>query len=365
MLELLNTFNSAPSPNAVAPSARTKSQAPRRKTNCPANIEGTQMANTPGTGGNGDENDGPQDDEYRRIAARRLQAYGADNVMRARPIDKAFIKHRNVLTGLEALDRAYQLAKQFKSLPMGLIVIGPPGVGKSSLIEYFCESLPRDNLIEPGMAAIVMRMRESMTPTYFVQRLLHLLKYPLQRASPRDYAARFDMALDVMARKGSLVLILDEAHHLMNTPTHGRDKTAEGGTISNLLCELVDRGIALVLVGGEGLKHLGQHDQFLASRCTATHTFENFNMSGQWAPLLRQFASSCSDPSLALLAEKGQVEPLYAATQGNLRRLKVLVAEAVMICAHAGRQAVTADDMRLAFSRALDQPDRVNPWKPA
>lgn len=317
--------------------------------------------------GNSEPQDFPEESEgseYRKTQARHIQVYGIENVLKARPIDGLCVKHGQFKSGLEAFDRAYQLAKQFNNLPTGLVVIGPPGVGKTTLINYFRESLPGSTLIEPGMGALVMRMRESMTATYFVLRLLQLVGYPLQRASPRDYAARFDTVLEVMARKGCLTLILDEAHHLMNATSKGKTKAAEGGTISNLLCELVDRGISLVLVGGEGLKHLAQHDQFLASRCAATHTVENFSISGQWAPLLKAFATSCADPSLAILAEKAQVEPLFAATQGNLRKLKMLLAESVMICSHAGRRAVTVEDLRLGFSRALDQPDRVNPWKP-
>ena len=304
-------------------------------------------------------------EEYRRIAARQLQAYGEENVRKAHAVDARFAMHKQFVGGLGAIDRVHQMARKFKNLPLGLVIVGPPGSGKTTLATYFRESLPGNTLIEPGMASIAMRLREGMTPTYFVQRMLQLVRYPLTRASARDYASRFDIVLDVTDRKGTLSVILDEAHHLIPTSSKAKERSGEGGTISNLLCELMDRGIALVLVGGEGLKNLAQHDQFLASRCAATHVLENFGVGGDWAPLLKNFADCCSDPSLAIIAEKDQVQPLCTATQGNLRKLKMLLAEAVMICGHAGRKAVTVGDLQLAFTRALDQPDRVNPWKTA
>lgn len=318
---------------------------------------------------NGDEpmdySDDPGVSEYRRVQERQILMYGIEHVERARQVAGLYVKHKKFVEALAALDRVYQLARQFQSVPVGLRLIGPSGTGKTSVINYFRQSLPGSDLVEAGMGAIMLRLRKGMAPSYFVEQLLKTLRYPLPRSSPRDYANKFDIALSAMERKGTRVLIIDEAHYLMDAPAKTNGKSGEGTTISNLLSESIDDRIALVLAGGVGLKNLGNHDEFLASRCMATHSLESFSISEGWAQLLANFNLLCTEHSLAILREPAQCEPIFAATQGSLRKLKALLAEAIMVSSHAGRKSVTVDDLRLAFVRALDQPDGVNPWKTA
>jgi hypothetical protein len=67
--------------------------------------------------------------------------------------------------------------------------------------------------------------------------------------------------------------------------------------------------------------------------------------------------------SLDFLKGNQQIMLLHRATQGNLRALKMLVVEAILIAADQGRRDLGVGDMRTAFNRALSGADSVtNPW---
>jgi hypothetical protein len=298
----------------------------------------------------------------RRVAERRQTMYSVAALQRAAEVDQAMVLHPSFNDGLAALDRVFQLGKAL-SIPTGLRLIGPPGSGKTSLLRYYIDSQPKSALFARGMGALHIRIRRRPTLGHTVESVLRALKYPLLKVGGAYVEAKRNVSLEALQQKNTHVVLVDEAHNLCTRTSGSYSNGDEGNAITEYLREVMDLRIGLVLAGGVGLAQLGERDKYLHSRCASQVVFVNFSLDSAWAGVVHGLANRSLAHSMEFLKGNQQIVLLHRATRGNLRALKMLVVEAILVATDRDRRNLTAEDMRDAFNRALNAEDGVNnPW---
>jgi hypothetical protein len=295
-----------------------------------------------------DDFDFPDEDD-RRTAARRMFTYSTQAIVAGSATDKVLVNHPDFKSSLQACDRVFQLGREL-GLQQGVVVVGPPGVGKTALIRYFRNSLPSSSMYEEGAGAIVIRLRARPTVGYLIGSMLRQMKYPFPQVNQHTLAIKRDVLLEALRQKGARLLLIDEGHHL-KSQTKIRNRTSDGSTVTDLINELMDEvPMGLHLTGTEGLLDLGEIDPHLESRVTARFQLRDFACGAHWYGFLRAFKRHCNF-DLSLIETKEEGDRLHKATGGNLRAFKRLITEAVLVAYDEHRAAVTHDDLKLAFAR--------------
>lgn len=306
--------------------------------------------------------DDREDAHFRDAAARRQSLYSAEALRRGAAVDDAIALHPQFLAGLEAIDRVFQLGRAL-STSTGVCIVGPAGVGKTTLLEYFLASLPPNDLFEAGRGAIRIRLPKSPLLGATVEAILTALRYPFPRTTATQLSIKRQNSLDALRQYRTHVLLVDEAHNLCAGP-YGRGASSDEGTpVTEYLRQIVDQRVGLVLCGGPSLIDLGERDKYLQSRCPSAVELRRFDYDRDWMGVIAQLVARTPMHDMGMLATHAQSDKLQRATLGSLRWLKMLVIEAVLISTDKGKRELDEDDLREAHDRALGGlREATNPW---
>lgn len=304
----------------------------------------------------------PNEVRDRRTLERRQKMYSQAALARTTKIDLALVMHRQFQTGLEAIDRVFQLGPQFENVPAGLRVIGEPGCGKSTLLRYFEDSLPGAGLLEHGGGALRVVLEGRTSMFQLLDLLLATLNYPVSGVRASNLHRRRMAFWELVRRNKIRVVLIDEAHQLLYRAGGGSKAPGEGNDATALLRTFTDNRLGLVMAGGLELARLEEFDKYLYSRCQARHSMKSIELKGGWGGVMKKVIEFSDEHSLQLFENEWQREKLHRATGGVLRALKILLTEAVLVSCDAQRNAVTVEDMDLAFSRVMDELKGQNPW---
>lgn len=286
-------------------------------------------------------------DEDAGLQARRVQTYGSEALRLGLKVDTIFVLHTRFKEGLSDLDRIFQIARDV-SMPHGLRLVGATGVGKSALLRYFFESLPRSTLFSPGYGCVRIRATARPTAGQLIAALLRGYRYPFASVSERTIYMRKDQAIDLVRLKGTRLIFVDEAHNLMHqVRRRGNGSVEPDATV--FLCELMDEtNAALVLGGSQELDQLENIDSYLADRVSGRVELRYFEPNSQWIAFLLAFSKACTWFDLKVIENSAQAKLLHTATGGNPRRLKCLLTEAVLVAAEAKCTSVSIEHLKAA-----------------
>lgn len=290
----------------------------------------------------------------RKTKARQMFMYSPEAVQAGCEFERVYILHPAINAALQAFDRAFQLGRS-TSLPQGLCLIGEPGTGKSSLIKYFKDALPASTLFEHGMGAISIRVQDSPNAGRMVSSLLRALRYPFANTCARTISIKKDLCLDALAQKNTRILFIDEAHNLCRKHTRNVDNTS-GTSATEFVREIIDStGCAVVLAGTSVLDQLESTDHHLANRIRGRFELTNFKDAAYWTALITAFVKRHQSFPLEHLTKPASLHQLHEATKGNLRLLKTLVAEGIMVAVDAKHNALAGEFLATAFQRVMGE----------
>jgi Bacterial TniB protein len=285
----------------------------------------------------------------RRARERWLTTYSARALKQGAAIDNAIVRHARFQELVGSLERMFLLGKELRQ-PVGGVISGSAGVGKSTLCRYFLDTLPQHDLAESGSGVLYIRLRRGRSLAAVVQQILGQLKYPLFRTSNANLDAKRSLTLDALRRHKIRLLLVDEGQQAIN---HSAAKRDDGSAISEYFRELMDETqIAICLVGGPSLKDLGRTDPYLESRCVVNEALQGFALDDHWVSLVQSLLPGNGSLDFKQLQTSREVrEGLYKATHGNLRRLKQYLTELAMATVDASKSNPDSALMKLAFQR--------------
>lgn len=289
-------------------------------------------------------------DETTQLEMRRARMYTPEALENAREVDDIFVMHPAFKEALGAFDRCFQLAKTL-TVPNGVLITGPTGSGKTSLIEHFWRTLPGDTLYDQGFGALAIRLPFRPTAGQIISALLRKLRYPFAEVTNRSVYVKREVAFDALRQKKCRMIFIDEGHHLANQVRH-QDRQGFDTAASELLRELMDEvKINLVIAADAQPEVLDHIDPALASRVSVRLALRNFELKSTWFAYIKAFCRQASGVDFGYLTTPEAGQQLHAGTLGNLRAFKRLVTEAALIGIDAQKSTVDASIMALAFER--------------
>jgi len=270
------------------------------------------------------------DPEDIEINARRIAVYSPEALKVAADVDRIYVSHPGFTSALKAFDRLFQIAGEFE-MPQGMVIECPTGVGKTSVFRYFRDALPSSNLFSPGLGALGIRSTSRPTPGYLIKSLLWAYRYPFSSGGETQLYARRGVLIDLIRQKGTRLLFIDEATGLIEKLSN-REPSRGESEVTDLLREIVDEcRIALVLSTHHGGSVFDRVDPSLSSRITVRIRLDNFKPDQFWLGLLKSYVKQSSRFDLTAIEDPVVAKRLHLASSGNLRQLKRLLTEAVLI----------------------------------
>ncbi|MCE4555587.1 ATP-binding protein [Roseateles cellulosilyticus] len=297
----------------------------------------------------------------RQIRERWLATYTPKALQQGAAIDNAIVKHDRFNELVGSLDRMFLLSKELRQ-PVGGVIGGNAGVGKTTLCRYFLDALPVHDLADRGSGVLYLRLRRGRSLAAVVQRILGLLNYPLFKVGNANLDARRSLSIDALRRRKIRLLLVDEGHQMIGQSKARRD---DGTSISEYFREVMDEAqIAVCIVGGISLSELGHVDPYLESRCVVNEALSDFTLDKPWLSLVQSLMPSNSALEFKQLQTSREIrEAIHKTARGNLRRLKQYLAELAMATVDARKSTPTPVELKLAYQRAFGSQELSScPW---
>jgi hypothetical protein len=302
-------------------------------------------------------------EEQQRTLERRLATYSASAIKLAVKIDRVLVAHTDFNSTLRAMDRVFQLGKEL-SVPQGVALIGPPGSGKSTTLQYFMASLPTSTLFEAGLGVVRVRLPERPSLGRVVSMMLTKLRYPFPKVSDHTVGAKRGILIEALRSKGTRMIGIDEAGHMCGIGVRRAHASRTGNEITELCCELMDEAqVALMLCGNEQLSSLDRVDPALGARVTVRQRLKDFADGAMYEGFLTAFKNQSKDFDLSFLVDPHQASNMHKATNGNPRHTKSLFIEGVLVAAERNLSCLNSEVMAEAFARLRGSATLItNPW---
>lgn len=274
--------------------------------------------------------------------------------------EKIFIHHprmRQVQRMMERC-RSWSLGAQE---PYCLLVIGPTGVGKTTLIEDYLKSNPRADTSEattiPVLDAIIPA---PATMKAMAVELLTKLGDPMaQRGTLNQQTWRLRKLLQAC---GVQLIILDEFNHFID-----RDNETVLRTVADWLKVLIDTtGIPVVLVGTPNSRSVLDANEQLRRRFGTQERLEPFTWEGDGRDHFRRFLKEVDErlplPERSGLDGSDLAFRFFCASAGTVAPVMVILRKATHLALDAGMSRLELPLLARAYAENPDALEGPNPF---
>lgn len=246
--------------------------------------------------------------------------------------------------------------------PICLLLTGNSGVGKSSIIETYCQAYPPSDLptgyVQPILSSSIP------SPTSVRKVIIEMLdslgaKHP-ERGVQADMAAR----LYCLIRECQVELvIMDEFQHLILSPTKYALKV-----VSNWIKTLVNKTMRpVVLCGMPESRGILQFNKQLANRFRQRVEMRPFSLRidrNEYFEFLNAYNKAVSESLPAHLLDSDVPERLMLASTGHMRELTNLIKDSACSALLDGRDALDLRYLSSQFNLRTDRNDfGFNPFE--
>lgn len=243
-------------------------------------------------------------------------------------------------------------------MPGGVLIQAEPGMGKSLLLAMVQKSLEAGNAdLRSRPVCLSLSLDSAVDTLAFAAAMMIALGYPMLPSRPTL------LNMNVIVDKGlerirPVALLIDEMQHICEG---NRDITARG--VTDWIKVRMDKfNLPVVGAGTMALERLSLINPQFTSRASANFVIPPLEVGEEGRKLLASIRHAVKGVSLELLlGPVGNV--VIAATKGNLRALKRLLAYACMHAVDREAKAVSVEDLAKAYVDATGfGPGRVNPF---
>lgn len=230
----------------------------------------------------------------------------------------------------------------------GLVIQGPSGVGKSTLITEYVRELESTNPPKPGHRAVLsVEIPSSPSKKNLATALLTAMNDPYADSRSHSAETKFSRIVLLLGSLGVEVVVLDEAQHLVDYKRNVAYEAADW--IKSLMNET---SITFVLVGLKRTENLLLANEQLRRRFSAIVDYNRFTITetclAQFATLLRVIRELLPVKSINFSTNE-MIQRFYLGSFGLIDYLIKVLDRSVWLVQHRHAEGINLEILSEAF----------------
>lgn len=256
-----------------------------------------------------------------------------------------------------ALERARFLINQaeFVDEPGGILVLAEGGCGKSLLGEQLRREFPRkESLYSLKVPIVFIDMGHRPDEKDF---LIEILSQAGEVVSHNDFKVSEleKKVITALRRVGCRCIFIDEAQRLDTISTNRRKEDRKLGPNGELLKKIYTHArVTIILAGTPNLRELVDSDAQYSTRWSGRISLEPFTQGPEFQGVLNSLAQAIPLTGKTDFSGASLVAAIWSTCQGNFRRLKTFLGNALAIAIDEGASAVDAKHLHKAYLMSGD-----------
>ena len=280
-------------------------------------------------------------------------------------LKKTLLPHRRFKEGLRRIASLHHYSQQ-NEVGGGLLMTGPSGFGKSTILEHYHELFPR--MAESTRTRIpVLYVTTPASPTVksMAEAILVALGDPMaRRGSAEEKTFRIYQLLKACQVE---LLLIDEFQHFCYAHS-----IVEFRSIADWLKNVISlTGLGVILCGLPEAEMVIQSNEQLARRFSSKYAFTPFKQDleddfKEFRGILKAFEGAMPLAAEAPLYEANLARRFIIASNGLLDYVRKVLEGALAAAAETQRKTLDMDLYAAGFRNEVwsDVPDRLNPFHP-
>lgn len=258
-------------------------------------------------------------------------------------VERIRVKHLDYNLLLSKIEALISDAKYLNNSG-GFRLLGPPGVGKSLILSVIKDKHPEIESVERKVCPVLcVQTGTEINANQIAENMLEALSYPFSKVTRQK--DKIDILIDAINTCSVDLIAFDEFQHCAEG-----DRDKRGYAIADLMKIIHDQvRSAFLFVGTAKADKIFELNDQLRSRLPGREMLTHFACDETFQGILQAFDQELPMYSPAGLGQPELAEPIYQATQGSMRSLKLLLTRAVILAAQENAIRVTTVHLETAY----------------